>query len=479
MKRSENWVFLDSGDSGAIGNSVAVAKKLAEQTALPSRILFTGDFYFQERLLLREIDNLPEGVSFSHLGKEPKKTNGSAGLEKLVIEEPNFDTALKSWLFTLLGAVGSNLRPSFLKPIALVLQRKLCIRLLSSIQFFLESHSTQPVEVVIPNGRFPQEHALRSFFLKKGVKISFYEKSQYVDGAVFFQDYSIHDCGGWGRSFEAQKYSDADVAQAAQWFSSRQRPNSSSNKFAARFSENARNGKYDVAVFSSSYEEFMCLVPRRRGEWDSQYQAFETFLRRLHSVAEAPQRVAFRMHPNLATKVITQQLAEYSEALRLCRHFPSLDVFSPVDRIDSYSLLKSTNLVVVMQSTVGLESAFEGKQVVVLYEADYSQTVSVDNLFSKEEVTNWLPASSSQFSDSALRHVAKLVSRDLGLQQVKIEDSVIHPHYQSRRISDEFVRLSFVLLTRIPFVFGRLAAPILAYFASLAFRVCKLSRIQS
>ena len=473
--KSENWIFLDSGDDGAIGNALAVGQRLQEETGLPSRILFTGDYYWQERLLLRDLENLQKGIFFTRLPDATGRFKTS-DLEQWLLSAPHFDVSMQSWQFTLFGSIGTRLRPSLIRPLAIRLQRRLCRRLLASLRVYVEDQHANPVEVVVPNGRFPQEHVLRAFFFERGVRISFYEKSQYVEKAVFFQKYSVHDSSGWASTFKTQKIDKFAMTQAVEWFKARQRPGSRSNPFTSRFSQSVKGSGFDVVLFSSSFEEFMSLVPRRLGDWPSQFRAFGTFLERLKLVSETPPGIALRLHPHLASKPMTQQISEYLEAYRLCKRFPGVEVFSPMHKIDTYSLLRSSKLIVVMQSTVGLESAFEGKHVVVLYEADYSGTVSVDNLFSKECVADWVQAPKSHSSESAVRHIAALTSRDRGLRQVQIDEVGICTKYKPRNISEELMRLTLFGCTQIPVKLGQLMAPIMAGFASVAFRACKLNQ---
>lgn len=475
--KSENWIFLDSGDVGAIGNALAVSQRLQEDTGLPSRILFIGDYYWQERLLLRDLENLQKGIFFTRLPKSTGRLKAS-DLDQWLLRASHFDVSMQSWLFTLFGSIGTRLRPSLIRPIAIKLQRRLCRRLLASLCLYVEDQYANPVEVVIPNGRFPQEHVLRAFFLERGVRLSFYEKSQYVEQAVFFQKYSVHDASGWARASKTQKIDELAKTQAVEWFKARKRPGSRSNPFSSRFSQSVEGSGFDVALFSSSFEEFMSLVPRRLGDWSSQFEAFGTFLERLKLASETPPRIALRLHPHLASKPMTQQIFEYLEAYRLCKRFPGLEVFSPLDRIDTYSLLSSSDLTVVMQSTVGLESAFEGRHVVVLYEADYSHTVAVDNLFSKERVEEWVYAPKSHSSESAVMHIAGLVSRDRGLRQVQIDEVGICTTYKPRDISEEVMRLTLFACMQLPRILAELTAPIMAGFASVAFSACKLNQIR-
>ena len=82
------------------------------------------------------------------------------------------------------------------------------------------------------------------------------------------------------------------------------------------------------------------------------------------------------MHPqvNRDSKILFKQLVD------LQKKFSNLKIIEPNSDIDTYKLIEKTDLIIVMNSTVGIESAYFKKNVICLANSSYMSFGAVKNV---------------------------------------------------------------------------------------------------
>lgn len=136
--------------------------------------------------------------------------------------------------------------------------------------------------------------------------------------------------------------------------------------------EALKTNKRKVVVFLSSEDEYAAV-----DGWDNPFFKDTIFGLRwiFEATREARERgdlhVCVRSHPNLAGLKNDQ-----TREIESFKNEKECSLILPLDAVDSYSLAKVSDLVVVFGSTIGIESAYAGKEVLLLSTAIYEDVGS-------------------------------------------------------------------------------------------------------
>jgi hypothetical protein len=144
------------------------------------------------------------------------------------------------------------------------------------------------------------------------------------------------------------------------------------------YNENERN----FVIFNSSEDEIVSLG----GEWDED-NLFESQVESIRFVLEhLPENthLYLRIHPNL--KGLN---AEYHTNLYKLKD-KRLTIIPPESPISSYALMDIAEKVLVMGSTMGVESCYWGKPVISLHKSEYYYLDVAYNPQSKDELVKLL-----------------------------------------------------------------------------------------
>ena len=144
------------------------------------------------------------------------------------------------------------------------------------------------------------------------------------------------------------------------------------------FNENERN----FVIFNSSEDEIVSLG----GEWDED-NLFESQVESIRFVLEhLPENthLYLRIHPNLKGLK-----AEYHTNLYKLKD-KRLTIIPPESPISSYALMDMAEKVLVMGSTMGVESCYWGKPIISLHKSEYYYLDVAYNPQSKEELVRLL-----------------------------------------------------------------------------------------
>jgi hypothetical protein len=245
--------------------------------------------------------------------------------------------------------------------------------------------------VYVVNGRFPHQRAAIEAARLAGRTIAFYEKGDKPN-SFWLEDHSTLDreatqsnvdrvLGGLSRDAAAQVGID--------WMNGRARPGNAANIYSRFFSDpeqlstESTAGRKMVGLFTSSQDEFAALGPEWHvQDWRDQWEAFDHVLSHLDSTEHD---FYLRVHPNFTTKSHASFLRERENVLELARKHPSLSVIWHDEQVNSYALVGQTDVVVVWDSTIGLEASGRGVPVWELAASYYDLYADVHQWFGPEQ----------------------------------------------------------------------------------------------
>ena len=234
-------------------------------------------------------------------------------------------------------------------------------------------------DIYIPNGRFVDQKAfsLAAQSLKPEITKHYFERG-FSPNMYYLGSNSLHDRVSIQR--EISNFSEPRfIVEATEWFNSR-KTNRNVNEFVYRWRTEAigldSNGTRKLAIlFNSSNDEFVSLGPLwNDSAWKSQWEAFSIVAERLLNLGY---EIVVRLHPNGLNKSRREKKREKEQIKSFKNLFPGVKVYDPGEQINSYFLIQQADLVVVWNSTIGLEASHMGKSVVCLNAAEWDRSVPV------------------------------------------------------------------------------------------------------
>lgn len=128
--------------------------------------------------------------------------------------------------------------------------------------------------------------------------------------------------------------------------------------------------KKQIVYFSSSDDEYSAVSDSfEPGPWKSQLDAVKDLIDICSKNSNL--ELVIRVHPHLAKKS-NQEQSRWNELKG-----DGVCVISPKDKVDSYALLDSADIVVTYGSTMGMEAAYWGKPSILLGPCAYADTPPV------------------------------------------------------------------------------------------------------
>jgi hypothetical protein len=337
--------------------------------------------------------------------------------------------------------------------------RKVEYQLLKSVaarlQLKLQGFYDSETQVwIIENGRYSYQRVLIEAARAAKAKCLFIEGGTLVtsNDRFYFRPYTPHSRVARNEAFShwrerGEASSAIDVS--TKWFRDRT-VSSNSNVFNRRFSETfPKVGNQKLAVFFTSsadeYESFWrewTLLG-----WESQYESFYEIAAYLKKNGF---RLALRLHPILLNKSTPNVRSEFFEAIRLATDF-CVELILPGSKVSSYDLISKANLVVVSQSTVGLEALQLGKKVVATANCFFEECEDV-LLFEKnanfEELLTHM-SSDAKDSNFSKDFVNFDFSSDFQRQSVFIGPSTLSEKLASIFYFRNFVYFSSLFLSEV------------------------------
>ena len=167
-------------------------------------------------------------------------------------------------------------------------------------------------------------------------------------------------------------------ASATSWLESYSNPHAELNKFRLNEAVGAEFtlSQEQLVIFAtSSRDEFESVeFGNCQANWRSQYVAFAEAWKHLKKKNLTP---VLRIHPNLINKNPFFVLSELREIKNFVAHNPEFRVVRAGQKISTYHLLPQADLVVVHNSTLGLEASIRGIPVICTNQTSYDQIANV------------------------------------------------------------------------------------------------------
>jgi hypothetical protein len=296
--------------------------------------------------------------------------------------------------------------------------------------------------IYVPNGRMADQMA---FILAAGEYdfkpyVTFFEKGLKAN-TYYIGDYSLLDRVAIQRSI-GQSDHNSQILAATTFLESR-RHNLEINEYINGWPANQNSGdeclpSKNVVLFNSSNDEFMSLGPDwNDSDWNSQWDAFSQITRYF---LQNGYSVKMRMHPNGVNKSTRERARERNELNHFRKMFPKVQVFRPQEKINSYDLIKRADLVVVWNSTIGLEAAYMGKPVFTLNASEWDLSISNTRIRNAEDLEKLLDKLPKISVSLPIKFVAGRLSLDKPLISVYYKE-----HFAAAEKEDFFYRLAKVV----------------------------------
>lgn len=137
----------------------------------------------------------------------------------------------------------------------------------------------------------------------------------------------------------------------------------SRGKLPDNWNESLKN----IVIFNSSEDEFVSIGDEfdRLNFFESQLVGIKTILKLF--VSDMSIHFYLRIHPNLS-KI---RYKYHTDLYKLEDEYPNVTVIAANDKVDTYNLMENAEKIIVFGSTMGLESVYWGKGVILLGPAVY------------------------------------------------------------------------------------------------------------
>lgn len=276
---------------------------------------------------------------------------------------------------------------------------KECCSFIDKIYNVIEEVS--PDCIAFHNGRYYENRPLLDIAKKKGIK---FESLEVIGGPrtgksflpVKFTNCLPHDIHWFAKNAEKVWNISEDTEdkkkEISTSFYEKRRHGLSAGDYA--YTKNQQEGllpevdssKINIVVFNSSTDEMAAVGD----EWESM-QLFDSQCDTLDFILEALPRnyhVYLRIHPNLANV----QEKHHTDLYVLEKKYCNITIIPPTSPISSYALMDIADKVLVFGSTMGVESCYWGKPVILVGAAFYLDLDVCYRASDKESLIGYLLA---------------------------------------------------------------------------------------
>lgn len=244
--------------------------------------------------------------------------------------------------------------------------------------------AVHPDGIIALNGKFYMERLILDAAHSRGIPIWTYERGYRPNTLIFshtptaipFDTTRI-------RSTIDQPLSPDEEATLSSYLDSRERSGPTFCEWQSDFGSST-SGRFTVAAFTNLIWD--SSVTDEETVFDDMFDWLETLVSVYSSMPGV--RLAIRVHPAEST-VYWRPTNE--PAAKTLRHLvggrlpPNVAVYDHDDPVNTYDLLRATDLVLTYTTTVGLEAATLGKRVVVAARSVYSSTPFVETPPTRDE----------------------------------------------------------------------------------------------
>lgn len=244
--------------------------------------------------------------------------------------------------------------------------------------FSATTHLTEekPDEMIAFNGRIASVRPAMRAAWKLGITTYIHESGKVKDRYWLIKNNFLHSLSG-KKSLVEQSFADSKSSFdemkkiAAEWFEERRGKNSHNQMIFTQkqvndhLPEDFSAEKTNVVIFNSSEYEFYGFDEFKNKFYENQNEC----VRRLLEDLGDKKNIKFyvRIHPNLTN----EKSSQISGLLALAEKFPQLKLINPDSAVDSYALLDACDIIIVFNSTVGIESVYAGKTPILMGRSIY------------------------------------------------------------------------------------------------------------
>ena len=231
--------------------------------------------------------------------------------------------------------------------------------------------------LVIQNGRWRSQICLTELCKEFDISTLYVNTGRIIGESYLLNDFFVQDVlkfQQWGES-NYQPPQSTNLEQEIyikSWLDSQKKNeggfNSTTKPSTVQSNSLIFNSQKVALVASSSSSEFD-FFRKVDHEWSSQFDALETACRVLK---QNKYYVVLRLHPN----TYNYNWSDFHSVFRACKKFAD-EIYFPWDTESTSQLIDMSSLVVVWDSTVGLEASALGKTVIALSETYYSKLINL------------------------------------------------------------------------------------------------------
>ena len=329
----------------------------------------------------------------------------------LLLSNQEFQVSLKSTLITLFSdSIVTSSRK--VRNVQREIQQT-SLKVYELTRIYLNNYPT--TKILVPNGRFADQKAFYLACVDQIIgqkSIYFFEKG-FTGKTYYLGEYSLHDRVKMQASI-ISKISTSRKIDASLWFHSRERSDLA-NEFNRAW-EKSHELDSDISsskiatLFDSSADEFESLGPDwHTSFWEDQWQAFAIVAQYL---SRKGFKIELRLHPNAINKSRAEKSRLRENVAKFQEFLPHARIFSATSKVSSYDLIKRSDLIVVWNSTVGIEASFRSKPVVHLQASEWDLSIPVLQLKDASEVEGFEMRLPKPNPEQALNYIAGRLSLD-------------------------------------------------------------------
>lgn len=266
---------------------------------------------------------------------------------------------------------------TFLNCISMMLKE--AARLVDAADYMIQAE--KPDYVMFFNGRFFDTKPFHDLSVKYCLN---YIVAENVGGVradeeyrmVTFENKIPHDCkvifDNCLKSWENSIRSDEEKTKMGADFYERRRSGKRAGDYAytasqikGKLPDSFNPKKKNVVIFSSSEDEYSAVTAEIDNYFlfDSQYEGIKYLS---ENIGDDNYHFIVRIHPNMRGLDV-----DYHKDLYKLRNLNNVTVIAPEETVSSYALMDNAYNIVVFGSTIGAESIYWGKPVVLLGFAEY------------------------------------------------------------------------------------------------------------
>lgn len=251
------------------------------------------------------------------------------------------------------------------------------VALKSLLAFSVLCNDLKPNEVIVFNGRFSETFPIVSYCKSKGISFQTMEVGATDQKYELFENNLPHSISARKKNMLNlwNKASNNKVELAEKWFldktlgQNKDDFNYISQQVKSKLPINFDNEKINISIFNSSEDEMKTIEEWHHDIYKTQNDAIRTIVTHFLNFNEF--HFYLRNHPNLGNvnNAQTKEIAQFN--------FSNLTVISSFDSVDSYELVKSSDVVLSFGSTIGVEATYHGKISIMFGKSFYTNMDAV------------------------------------------------------------------------------------------------------